>query len=426
MKILLLGGGGREHAMGWSLSRNPECKKLYIAPGNAGTRQIGENVALKENDFEDIKEFVSANNINMVITGPEKPLVNGIVDYFANNKELKNIPVLGPDQAAARLEGSKSFAKQFMQKHGIPTGKFATFRADEIEEAKKAVNEQKPPYVLKADGLAAGKGVTICEHKEEAYQTLEDYFIKETLGGAGKNVILEEYLQGEELSIFIMTDGKDYIILPDARDYKRIGEGDTGPNTGGMGAISPAPGIDEEFMHKVKERIIERTIKGIQEEGFHYKGFLYLGLINVEGEPHVLEYNIRLGDPEAEVIIPRLGRDLLELSNRTFSGALSSIDPEIKTKAGATVVMASGGYPGAYEKGKVITGLDKVSNSHVFHAGTQLSGNDVVTSGGRVLSVTSLGENLNAALETCYQDVERIKFENAYYRKDIGGNLANK
>ncbi len=421
MNVLLLGGGGREHALGWKLANSPDCDKLCIAPGNAGTAEIGTNANIQEDDFGSIKRLVLEQKINLVVVGPEKPLVEGIVDYFLNDPDIKDVPVLGPDKTAAQLEGSKAYAKAFMKQYNVPTGEFAAFQSSEVDKAKDAINNQQPPYVIKADGLAAGKGVVICDNEEEAKQTLEDYLVKEKLGGAGKNIVLEEYLPGEELSIIIMTDGEDYVMLPSARDYKRAGEGDTGPNTGGMGAISPLPGISQSLTNRIRETIIEPTIKGIKQENNRFRGFLYFGLVLVDDEPYVLEYNVRLGDPEAEAILPRLDADLLSVARQTINQDLSQVNLPIKSEVAASVMMVSGGYPGDYEKGKIIKGLDQLKDSWVFHAGTKVSdGGDILTSGGRVLAVTSLGNHLSSALEKCYASLENIHFDNSYYRKDIG------
>jgi len=420
MKVLLLGGGGREHALALAIAESPECDKLLIAPGNAGTCEVGSNVAISENDFQAVKQLVLTEAVDLVVVGPEKPLVNGIVDFFHKDAELAGVAIAGPDEQAAQLEGSKAYAKQFMKRYGIPTGAFATFQAEEMDKAREVLQHQNPPYVIKADGLASGKGVTISSNREEALQTLEDYFIKEKLGGAGKQVVLEEYLHGKELSVFIMADGEDYVMLPNARDYKRVGEGDTGPNTGGMGAISPVPGISEALMHKVEAEIINPTLSGLKEENVHFRGFLYFGLILVDGAPYVLEYNVRLGDPEAEVILPRMQSDMLTLLRQSVQQELKHAEPSLSPESGATVMMVSGGYPGAYEQGKPIHGLNDIKHSHVFHAGTKAENGNVVTAGGRVLAVTGLGSDLQAALGQCYSDLEKIHFEKAYYRNDIG------
>lgn len=423
MKVLLIGGGGREHALGWALANSADCDQLYIAPGNAGTAAIGTNVDVQEDDFDAIKRFVTQYGVNFVVVGPEKPLVKGIVDYFQNDPEVKNVPVLGPDETAAQLEGSKAYAKAFMKQYNIPTGEFASFKAEEMDSAKDAVKNQQPPYVIKADGLAAGKGVAICENEEEALQTLEDYFVREKLGGAGKNIVLEEFLPGKELSVIVMTDGNDYVMLPSARDYKRVGEGDTGPNTGGMGAVSPLPGMSQSLTNKIEETVIQPTISGLRQEGNRFRGFLYFGLVLLDNEPYVLEYNVRLGDPEAEVIIPRLDTDLLTIARQTVNQELGQTNLSIKSDVAASIMMVSGGYPNGYEKDKVISGLDQVEEDWIFHGGTKHSDGKTLTSGGRVLAVTSLGENLSNALDNCYASLEKIHFEKAYYRKDIGQNL---
>ncbi len=422
MKPLLLGGGGREHALGWAIAQSKDCDQLFIAPGNAGTANIGQNVDIDETDFKAIKDLVLEKNIDLVIVGPEKPLVHGIVDFFNDDKALVKVPVLGPDKYAAQLEGSKGFAKDFMHKYGIPTPGYSAFDSEDFERAKEALSKQKPPYVIKADGLASGKGVVICDSYEAALKTLEDYLVHEKLGGAGKKVVIEEFLDGAELSVFILTDGKNQVFLPTARDYKRVGEGDTGPNTGGMGAISPAPEMGQNLFDKIEESIVKPTIQGLHEEGCHFKGFLYFGLILVDNEPYVLEYNVRLGDPEAEVVLPRIKTDLLYLIRQTIEGNLDGLKPEITEEAGATVMMVSGGYPGEYEKGKVIHGLNEVQDCSVFQAGTKKEGDQIKTSGGRVLSVTGLGKNLESAIQKTYKAVSSIQFERAYYRKDIGSS----
>jgi len=420
MKVLLLGGGGREHALCWAFSNSKECEALYFAPGNPATQELGTNLPIKEDDFEAIKKATLDNQIDAVVVGPEEPWVNGIADYFQQDAELSHIPILGPDQKGAQIEGSKAYAKEFMERYGIPTGQYAAFQAADIDKARNFLTKMNPPYVIKADGLAAGKGVAISENKEEALQTLEDYLIKESLGGAGKQVVIEEYLDGPELSVFALTNGEDYVLLPDAKDYKRAGEGDTGPNTGGMGAISPAPDMDEALKDQIKQQIIEPTLNGLKQEGSRFKGFLYFGLVLANNQPYVLEYNVRLGDPEAEVILPRVDTDWVQLLRGILKGPLQRSQVSLNPDSAATVVMVSGGYPGAYEKGKPIKGLDQVQDSWVFQAGTEIKANELVTAGGRVLAVTSLGNTLQEALANSYRDISRIRFEHAYYRQDIG------
>ena len=422
MNILLLGSGGREHALAWKISQSPKLTKLYIAPGNAGTALAGTNVSLPADDFDRIGEFVIREKIDMVVVGPEDPLVRGIADYFVRDPVLINIPVIGPSKKAAMLEGSKEFAKGFMMRHHIPTARYKSITFPRITEGIRFLDTLKPPYVLKADGLAAGKGVLIIDNlfdaRDELHQILSGKF-----GDAGKTVVIEEFLSGIELSVFVITDGKTYKLLPEAKDYKRIGEGDTGPNTGGMGAVSPVPFADNHFMKKVQDRIIMPTIKGLQDEGIDYKGFIFFGLINCHGEPYVIEYNARLGDPESEVVLPRLQTDLLDLLEGVASGTLADKTVAIDDRFVTTVMLASGGYPGSYEKGKEITGLDRVSGSVVFHAGTKQDVDRLVTNGGRVIAVSSYGKTMQEALATSYKNAAVIDFENKYYRPDIGFDL---
>lgn len=423
MNVLLLGSGGREHALAWKLRESKLLNNLFIAPGNAGTATIGENVELSITDFEVIKEFSLNNNIDMIVVGPEDPLVEGIFDYFREDEDICHIAVIGPSRRGAKLEGSKDFAKEFMIRHNIPTAKFFTVTLENYDEGNKFLESLSAPYVLKADGLAAGKGVLITENLDEAKHILYD-MLNGQFGEASKKVVIEEYLSGIECSVFVLTDGKSYKILPVAKDYKRVGVGDTGLNTGGMGAVSPVPFADEVFMQKVEEQIIIPTIDGIDDESIRYKGFIFIGLMNVGGEPKVIEYNVRLGDPETEVVIPRIKSDLLYLFCQVALQKLGSTEIEIDPRYATTVMMVSGGYPGSYEKGKVITGLDKITDSIVFHAGTKTNdGNNVVTSGGRVLSITSLGDNLLEALALSYKNIGEIDFEQKYYRKDIGLDL---
>jgi phosphoribosylamine--glycine ligase len=422
MNILLLGSGGREHALAWKISQSPKLTKLYIAPGNAGTALAGTNVSLPADDFDRIGEFVIREKIDMVVVGPEDPLVRGIADYFVRDPVLINIPVIGPSKKAAMLEGSKEFAKGFMMRHHIPTARYKSITFPRITEGIRFLDTLKPPYVLKADGLAAGKGVLIIDNlfdaRDELHQILSGKF-----GDAGKTVVIEEFLSGIELSVFVITDGKTYKLLPEAKDYKRIGEGDTGPNTGGMGAVSPVPFADNHFMKKVQDRIIMPTIKGLQDEGIDYKGFIFFGLINCHGEPYVIEYNARLGDPESEVVLPRLQTDLVDLLEGVASGTLAGKTVEIDDRFVTTVMLASGGYPGSYEKGKEITGLDRVSGSVIFHAGTKQDVDRLVTNGGRVIAVSSYCKTMQEALATSYKNAAVIEFENKYYRPDIGFDL---
>jgi phosphoribosylamine--glycine ligase len=420
MKILLLGSGGREHAFAWKLTQSLHCDKLFIAPGNAGTASLGENVAIGVNDFDAIGKFVLANQIELVVVGPEDPLVNGIYDYFQASAELKGIPVIGPSKDGAQLEGSKAFAKQFMQRHSIPTAAYGEFTIDNLEDGFDFIDEQNPPIVLKADGLAAGKGVLIVPEHGEAKDSLREMIEQNKFGKASARVVIEEFLKGIEFSVFVLTDGNSYKILPDAKDYKRIGEGDTGLNTGGMGCISPVPFVDEAMMKKVEERVIIPTIEGLKKDNIVYKGFIYIGLMNVNGTPYVIEYNCRMGDPETEIVLPRIKTDLVDLLIAVGNGTLDKQKIEIDKRAAATVIVASGGYPEDYEKGKEIEGLDEPTESIIFHAGTKAEGNAIVTNGGRVLAVTSFGSDIQDAVKKSNKTIGKIYFTGKYYRQDIG------
>ena len=424
MNILVVGSGGREHALGRSIRNSAQTQKLFFAPGNAGTLELGENVALGVNDFEGIKALVLEQAIDLVVVGPEEPLVRGLVDFFKADVVLQKVAVVGPSAAGARLEGSKDFAKQFMQRHNIPTARYLSVSAANVPEGRAFMKQLPPPYVLKADGLAAGKGVLIIDDYEEASAEL-DRMLGGKFGAAGHTVVIEEFLSGIELSVFVLTDGRDYVVLPEAKDYKRIGEGDTGLNTGGMGAVSPVPFADASFMQKVEERIVRPTVAGIASEGIDYKGFVFFGLIKVNNDPYVIEYNVRMGDPETEVVLPRMKNDLVDLLRAVGEGRLGSIHLEVDERTALTMVLVSGGYPDAYKKGLPVQGLDKVKDSLVFHAGTSGKGGQVCTNGGRVFALTSFGQGIEEARALSLAAAAQIDFEGCNYRKDIGFDLIN-
>ncbi len=423
MNILILGSGGRECAFAWKFAQSPKTEKLFIAPGNAGTEKYGINLPINVNDFDAIKDVVLDNRINMVIVGPENPLVNGLHDYFLADDSLKAIPVIGPQKLAAQLEGSKEFAKEFMFRHNIPTAKYQSFTKDSIDQGFNFLDSLKPPYVLKADGLAAGKGVLIISDLEEAKKELEEMLTHEKFGTASAKVVIEEFLDGIEMSSFVLTDGNDYVVFPNAKDYKRIGEGDKGLNTGGMGAVSPVPFANSALLKKVEDRIIKPTIEGLKKDKIPYVGFIFIGLIMVKNEPMVIEYNVRMGDPETEVVFPRIKSDFVDLFKATANKKLGEFAIEIDERSACTVMLVSGGYPENYEKRKEISGLENVKESILFHAGTIRENNKVLSSGGRVIAVTSYGPNFKEALEQSYKNIELIKFDRMNYRKDIGFDL---
>lgn len=423
MNILILGSGGREHAFAKKITESSKVNQLFVAPGNAGTHTIATNVDINPTDFDSIKDFVLSNAINMVVVGPEAPLVEGVHDYFLNNEALKNIPVIGPQKDGATLEGSKDFSKKFMEKYNIPTAKYQSFSENTLEEGYQFLETLQPPYVLKADGLAAGKGVLILNSIDEAKAELKEMLTNAKFGDASATVVIEEFLKGIELSVFVLTDGKDYKILPSAKDYKRIGEGDTGLNTGGMGAISPVPFADENFIKKVEDLIVKPTIAGLQKERIDYRGFLFIGLMNDKGNPSVVEYNVRMGDPETEVVLPRIESDLVDLFEGVANQNLGEKSFSVTSQTATTVMLVSGGYPESYEKGKVVSGLNDVDDSIVYHAGTKLVDNNVLTSGGRVMAITSFGNSISEALQKSYKNIDKISFEKMNYRKDIGFDL---
>lgn len=423
MNVLILGSGGREHALAWKISQSPLCEKIYTAPGNPGTAQVGENIALSIEDFEAVANAALERNVTMVVVGPEVPLVKGITDYFKSRKDLSRIMVIGPGSEGAKLEGSKDYAKAFMGRHNIPTAAYKTFTKENLDEGKKYLETIQPPYVLKADGLAAGKGVVIVDDIEEAKKELDEMLAEAKFGEASQRVVIENFLDGIELSVFALTDGKDYVLLPDAKDYKRIGVGDTGLNTGGMGAVSPVPFADKAFMKKVVDRIVKPTIHGLHTEKMDFVGFVFIGLIKVDDDPYVIEYNVRMGDPESEVVLPLINSDFLKLLKSAAKGELANAEIEISNEFATTVMMVSGGYPGDYEKGKPISGLDKIGDSILFHAGTRENNVVIETNGGRVLAATGMGKSLEEALRKSYELADKIEYEGKYFRSDIGKDL---
>ena len=426
MNILILGSGGREHTFAWKISQSHLCKKLYISPGNGGTSNYGENIYADINNFDEIKNLVINKKIDLVLVGPEDPLVNGIVDYFEQSYELKNVKIFGPNKLGAQLEGSKAFSKSFMKRHNIPSAKFKSFNSNEVDEGIKFLRNSSPPFVLKADGLAAGKGVIISKNLENAENSFKNMLINKQFGEASKKVLIEEFLSGIEISCFIITDGENYISLPEAKDYKRIGENDTGLNTGGMGAVSPVNFYDEEFEKKVENRIIKRTIEGLKKDNIPFKGFLFIGLMNVNGDPFVIEYNVRMGDPETQVVIPRIKNDFLKVLISCIDMNLKNIKINIDNKITSTVILSSKGYPEKYQKGFKISGLDEIKNSIIFHAGTIKEENDIISNGGRVIACTGIGDTISKSLNISYELAKKIDWEGKYYRKDIGRDLINK
>lgn len=424
MTILLLGSGGREHALAYKLLQSPSCEKLFVAPGNAGTAVIATNVAVSPMDFEALKALVLSEQIDMVVVGPEDPLVLGVYDFFKNDVQISHVPVIGPSKLGAQLEGSKEFAKEFLVKHQIPTAAYASFTAETVEQGCDFLTTLQPPFVLKADGLAAGKGVLILQDLQEAQKELRNMLVNAKFGAASSKVVIEEFLDGIELSCFVLTDGKNYKLLPTAKDYKRIGEGDTGLNTGGMGAVSPVPFADEVLMEKIESRIVKPTVAGLQKDGIEYKGFVFIGLIIVKGEPMVIEYNVRMGDPETEVVMPRIQSDLVTLFQAVAEQKLDEVTLAIDPRSATTIMVVSGGYPEEYDKGFAISGIDNISDSIVFHAGTKLEKGQVVTNGGRVLAVTSFGTTYQEAIKKSYQNINKLHFDKMYFRKDIGFDLA--
>lgn len=423
MNILVLGSGGREHTFAWKIAQSNHCKKLFVAPGNSGTNAIATNLEISVTDFKAIKDSVITNNIDLVVVGPEDPLVQGVHDFFLGDEDLKNVAVIGPQKAAAELEGSKEFAKEFMSRHNIPTAAYQSFTKDNVEEGYKFLETLNAPYVLKADGLAAGKGVLILNDLEEAKAELKNMLLDAKFGNASAKVVIEEFLDGIELSCFVLTDGKDYKILPTAKDYKRIGEGDTGLNTGGMGAVSPVPFATDDFLSKIENQIVRPTVEGLKKDNLPYIGFIFIGLIKVGDDPKVIEYNVRMGDPETEVVLPRLKTDLVDIFKAMASGTLADIEIDIDERAATTIMLVSGGYPEAYEKEKEITGIEKVEDSIVFHAGAKEIDGKVLTVGGRVMAVTSYGSTYQEAIKKSYQNIEKLHFDKMYYRKDIGFDL---
>ena len=423
MNILVLGSGGREHAISWKISQSEKCSNLYIAPGNAGTGLVGNNLSVNINDFEEVKLNVIEKSIDLVIVGPEEPLVRGIVDFFKSDDELKHVKIFGPSSEGSKLEGSKDFSKEFMFRNNIPCAKSKTFNKNNLSEGISFLEKINPPYVLKADGLAAGKGVLILDDLEEAKTELSKMILDEKFGDASKNVLIEEYLDGIEVSVFAITDGHNYIILPEAKDYKRIGEGDTGLNTGGMGAVSPVDFADNEFMKKVEDSVIKRTVNGIKKEKLDYKGFIFAGLMNVNGEPYVIEYNVRMGDPETQVVIPRIKNDLLNIFIKCLDEKINEVDLDIENNFTTTVILAADGYPESYKKGDDIRNLEEFSNSKIFHAGTKKENNRILSNGGRVIACTGYGESLEDALKNSYKLADNISWDNKYFRKDIGEDL---